>query len=52
MIFHRPHSAPSESDVPEIPTGVYNVNVFLSGYNNEGVTFVRNINIGHVLVIS
>lgn len=52
MIFHKPHSTPSESDTPDIPTGVYNVNVFLSGYNNEGVTFLRNINIGHVLVIS
>lgn len=52
MIFHKPHSTPNESGVTEIPTGIYNVNVFLNGYNNEGITFTRYINIGHVLVIS
>ncbi len=53
MRFYRPQTIPKTPEVPAnvIPTGTYNMYVFINGYDEMGKSFLRTFSVGLIQVI-
>ena len=53
--FYPPQAAPINgvppTDNEKVVPGIYNVTVFLNGYNEDGTIFLRSINLGTITVL-